>query len=31
MDLIKVVSGPMSNSIDGLALWMKTMTDPHFY
>ncbi len=31
MDLIKVVSGPMGTSIDGLALWMCSMTDIRSY
>lgn len=27
MDTIQVVMGPLSNSVEGLALWMKTATN----
>jgi Asp-tRNA(Asn)/Glu-tRNA(Gln) amidotransferase A subunit family amidase len=27
MDTLKVVIGPLSNSVEGLALWMKTITN----
>ena len=31
MDTIQVVMGPLSNSVQGLALWMKTVTnEEHF-
>jgi Asp-tRNA(Asn)/Glu-tRNA(Gln) amidotransferase A subunit family amidase len=31
MDLIKVVTGPLTQTVDGAALWMKAMTDESFY
>lgn len=31
MDSIKVSSGPMGTSVDGLALWLKTILTEEFY
>ena len=31
MDTLKVVIGPLSNSVEGLALWMKTATNEQLY
>jgi hypothetical protein len=31
MDTIKAVNGPLSKSIDSLALWMKIATTEEFY
>jgi hypothetical protein len=31
MDTIQTVTGPLSSTVDGVALWMKTMTNESFY
>jgi hypothetical protein len=31
MDTIMAVNGPLSTSVDSLALWMKNMTQEEFY
>ena len=31
MDLIKIIPGPLSTSVDGLALWMSSLTQIDHY
>lgn len=31
MDTLQVVIGPLSNSVEGLSLWMKTVTNEENY
>ena len=31
MDTLKIVTGPLCPTVDGVALWMKVMTNESFY